>query len=724
MSIEQLNAEEAALLAQLAEVRRKKQEEIAAHNAEVARLAREKELATPFTLLVTRVSTFGDRVEIETESKYREDVIEVMRTIPSRHYSGSRYNTFDLEDWSELVERLSTLRNVEIEYVGTTRAEIEGYATQKTWAIDIDEKWLYAMPGRKARKNILYSVPGASWVAEKKYFKIPLGEAHTVWKRLEDTADVEWTPEANAFVIKQLQRRAALDTIAKMDVDEEYAGLDLCGMKLRNFQTVGARFMEVANGNALNADEMGLGKTIQSIAYAEKMGFKKKIVICPAALKPNWHREILKFTGKRALVLSGSEPGRSDMLNVIPSDSSYEWFIINYDIIGRKKVVKDVWKDTEGYEHEKVEERFMWSELITLANPDIVIVDEGHYIKNVDSQRSQAVRAIKAQRFTFLTGTPVLNRPGELWPMLTKIAPDTFPSYDVFLQQYTWDKKVARNTEELRSLLQPIMIRRLKKDVYEDLPAVDRREIYHELSDKAKKLYEKILMGVYDLIEDYHPGSSGESKKVTSILAQIQRLKMVCAIDKAERSADLATELYDQTDESEHRKVIIFSQYKGAAFKIARLLGHEVLSFVTRSGSDFVTANADERDRLVQQFQTDDKVKYLVVTEKTTKEGHNITAAGHVIFNDLFWTPAGHDQAIGRAYGRISDMHGVDAYFLITSLGEDEESIEDWIWELLAFKQGVIDETVEGVESTRDASIAMQLIEKVREKMNLGRVRR
>jgi len=156
-----------------------------------------------------------------------------------------------------------------------------------------------------------------------------------------------------------------------------------------------------------------------------------------------------------------------------------------------------VTKDEEGHDHVKHTVRYLWAELVNLYQPDLVIIDEGHYIKTVDANRSLAVRSINCPEVVFLTGTPVLNRPGELWPMLTMIAPQTFPDYKTFLNQYTYNGKSARNVEELRTLLRPLMIRRLKKDVIKDLPPINRIREYTELGDKAKKLYQKVAGGAY-----------------------------------------------------------------------------------------------------------------------------------------------------------------------------------------------------------------------------------
>jgi SNF2 family DNA or RNA helicase len=118
---------------------------------------------------------------------------------------------------------------------------------------------------------------------------------------------------------------------------------------------------------------------------------------------------------------------------------------------------------------------------------------------------------------------------------------------------------------------------------------------------------------------------------------------------------------------------------------------------------------------VVDKFQKDD-TPFLVATTLAAGEGLDITAAGTVIFTDLLWTPAGHEQAEDRAYMRNNDPHGIDAYYYIK-----ENTIMEWIMELLNLKTEVIGEVVEGVQSSRDTNVANELIKRMREEMFRGR---
>lgn len=716
MNTDELRAQELALQAQLTELRAKREE--------AEREEKERALAdTPIT--VRARALFG--ALIMTDSDFRPDVIEVLRNTPGRLYKGNRENQIPLKEWHNFVERVTALSQVKIAYNLGVEAQIDYQLNAPIWLIKKEKAHFAAIPGPGGYANIVHGIPGTRLDTQRKpaTYLVPLTEGWRLMEKLSEIEGVVIEDDALTFIEQQITDRAKIDTIALQEDSPEVraklrryiiANDGNIGDSLRNFQAVGINFIDLTGGRGLIADEMGLGKTWQAVGYALMKEYRKILVICPASLKSNWAREIRQLSGERAYALSGRNPSKYDMVSMVASDGP-RWLIMNYDILGSKVEYKDESEDTEGYLHVEQKKQFPWAEVIKAAKPDLIIMDESHYIKNVDSNRSQAARTLAnaSGDFIALTGTPVLNRPGEFWPTLHLISPEIFPQFETFKNQYTWNGKEARNVAELRSILKTMMIRRMKKDVVKDLPPINRINEYHELTPRAKKLYDKVLQGVWNSLAEYDSqGIGGGEMSVTSILAQIMRLKQVCAVDKVDHTAELAQEFVDsaEADEGTNGKALIFTQFKGTAVAIAQRLGHECLSFVTRGETDFVTAETGERDRLVQQFQTDPRIKYLVVTEKTAKEGHNITEAGAVFFNDLFWTPAAHEQGEGRAYGRLSNLHSINSYYMITDM--DGDSIEEWIWELLAKKMKVIAEVVDGVEESRDDSIVGELIEKMR----------
>lgn len=677
----------------------------------------EKQAQDNLTVTVTATSLQGGAVICAITPDVREDVLTVLRGTPGRWFNGvSKTNTIPVEHWRSFVENVAKLPNLAVTYGNGTLGEIDNLLNAPRYSVSIstDKRQLAVKLGFKVLVNPL-RIPGATYNNKHNVYFIPVSEGWRLWENLAKEVGVEWTDEAKELVLHDIEQRGKLDSIAlSEDAPEVTVEFKDPTVNPRPFQRVGIKFAEAAQGSLILADQMGLGKTIQYIAACmrhdkEHGGTGRYGVICPASLKINWMREIERLTGVIPGVFSGETPGVRDLTRLVVAKSD-KWCIFNYDILARKSETSVEMKDDAGnVVRNNVVERFLWVDLINNSNFDRIAVDEAHYIKNTSSQRSVAVRKLTCPAITFMTGTPVLNRPGELWPMLTMIKPDMFPEEATFLNRYTFNGKEAKNVDELRGLLKGIMIRRLKKDVIKDLPALERIYDWHEMSDRARKVYDKVLQGVYIALDAWNPGQAGAEQAVPNILAQIMRLKQVCSIDKLDRVAELATELYDTHENGGASKVIVFSQFKPVARGVARRLGHEA---VWMTGD----LNESERQAVVDRFQNDPKVHFLCGTWQVMGEGRNLTAAGYVIFSDLFWTPANHQQCEERCYGRIGDMHGATSYYVVC-----KDTVEDWIQEILQRKLRVINEVVEGIDSERSASMANELLHRMKQEMRRHR---
>lgn len=683
-----------------------KAEEARAEAAKQNELRRAEELKRP--VIVTFEKVRGNYIYVKNEP-YRDDILDIIKSIPNRVWSAAdKSNVIPIGSYEELLNKLKQPPRVEVQYSNGTKEAIHEELYAPDFHCELGERQFLIKASRRAQAYNLRRIPGYDYDYNKSAHRVPLSEGWRLheFSTTEEVKSFIWTDDAKAFVIKQIEQRLRLDEIAKAtDVELEIPNLKAI---LKNFQKIGIKFFELNGGRGILADEMGTGKTVQMIGLIIHSKFRA-CVVCPAALKENWIREVRKFAPHLVTyTCQGEAPTAFDMKMLLTTKPDI--VIINYDIIGRK--VEEKYEDKNGFTHKR--DRFLWVELLNLLGLDICVLDEGHYIKNIDAQRSKGVRLLEMPNAISLTGTPILNRPQELWAMLHVADRQTFPSFETFKNQYTYDGKTVRNVEELKSLLKPLMIRRLKRDVIKELEPINRVNSYYELSEKGRKLYDKVLGGIFEVLAEWNPSLAGAQQKVTNMLVQIQRLKQVVAIDGVEGTATLATEIYDASPEAtDSNKVLIFSQFKATTYATGQRLGAETLSFVTRSGNEFVTADNQRQQQLIDQFQTDPSVHFLCVTEKTAKEGHNITAAKAVIFNDLFWTPAGHQQAEARAYGRISDLHTIDSYYRIGI-----NSISEHIMELLAAKMRLIEQVVEGVEASRaDTSIVHELLAKLKEEM-------
>ena len=225
--------------------------------------------------------------------------------------------------------------------------------------------------------------------------------------------------------------------------------------KLYPFQAEGVKMLSARGGRAIIADQCGLGKTIEALTYAQYLGDKVKqcVVVAPASVLFNWKNECKQWLDKTwdvEVVLDSKGP--------LPKARV---LIMSYDIA-----------------------TIRYHDIIALR-PDLLIMDEATRIKGYKAQRTRAFKqyAIGVPFILFLSATPFLNRPQELWNMLHTVDSTTWNKEWDFLSRYCglkknnfggWDTGGATNTEELAKRLSGVMIRRLKADVLDQLPALRR----------------------------------------------------------------------------------------------------------------------------------------------------------------------------------------------------------------------------------------------------------
>ena len=283
-------------------------------------------------------------------------------------------------------------------------------------------------------------------------------------------------------------------------------------MKLFPFQKKGVAFIEQKNGRALVADEMGLGKTIQAISYLQLHPEKRPvIIIVPASLKLNWEREYEMWIGKKhTQILSGKK-------NHSISVAKKPIIIINYDILSA------------------------WVEDLKKIHAQVLILDESHYIKNNKAQRTKAVKKIakNISHIIALSGTPIINRPIEMYNALRLINHTAVPSRWDYAMRYCvarhngfgWDLNGATNTKELHDkLVNTIMIRRLKADVLSELPPKQRSSLPLELSNQ--KEYDAAEHDFLDWLEGEKGKDAARTASRVEALAKIEALKQLTWIGK------------------------------------------------------------------------------------------------------------------------------------------------------------------------------------------------
>ncbi|MEN6462789.1 MAG: DEAD/DEAH box helicase, partial [Syntrophomonas sp.] len=319
--------------------------------------------------------------------------------------------------------------------------------------------------------------------------------------------------------------------------------------------------------------------------------------------------------------------------------------------------------------------------------PRAIIFDESHYLKNSKSNRGKAamklVETTAAPIVLMLTGTPVLNRPRELWQQLKIMGRAAeFGSEWKFLKHYCQgesggfgqDYDGAQNLEELNKRMRATcFIRRLKCNVMKELPAKQRSNVVVQIDNRSE--YNRVLNDFWGWMESQ---GKGETSNNAEKLTQIEYLKQAAARGKL---SAIKRWIRDFMESGE--KLVVFAHHK----EIQKSILAEFPTAAHIFGEDTMAARQVNVDR----FQTDPTCQLMVASVKAAGVGLTLTAASNVVFCELGWTPAEHDQAEDRTH-RIGQTESVNIYYMIAT-----DTIDEDIMELLLEKKRVVGEATDGV---------------------------
>lgn len=442
---------------------------------------------------------------------------------------------------------------------------------------------------------------------------------------------------------------------------------------LRNYQKSGFRWLKTMTTygfGGILADDMGIGKTIQMIALlqAEKEVNKKAIslVICPSSLLLNWQHEIDKFsTDLSSIIISGSGDERKALIHKLPD---YDIAITSYDYLKR---------DVLEYDH------------ITFTYQ---ILDEAQYIKNHNTKNAHSVKLIHAQHKFALTGTPIENSLAELWSIFDFLMPGYLYNYAYFKGQY--EIPIVKENDlialqELRRLVEPFILRRVKKDVLKELPEKVENTLLVDLDEEARKLYMANVALVKKDLNDAVE-RQGLNKSRIMILSMLTRLRQLCCDPRllyenyhgTSAKLDACMQLIESCREA-GKKVLIFSQFTSLLALIEEALDNQGTPYYLLKGS---TPKA-QRQHLVNAFNTND-IPVFLISLKAGGTGLNLTSAEVVIHFDPWWNISAQNQATDRAY-RIGQHNNVQVFKLIA-----RDTIEERIMSLQDQKKDLGDSII------------------------------
>ena len=403
---------------------------------------------------------------------------------------------------------------------------------------------------------------------------------------------------------------------------------------LYNFQLEGIKFGIEHHCRFLLADEMGVGKTLQaiSLAYIYRDAWPV-LVVCPGSMKYNWKGEIqtwLGFKDHRICILNSSKQKISQ--------EAY-FYIISYDLM--RNVIKKMRQICFQF----------------------VILDEAHSIKNKDSLRAKNIIpiAIRAKRLIIMTGTPLLAKPYEGYPLLYALRPDIFCYFKKFAYRYcdpqptpmgiNWSG--TSNTKELHWILSCLMLRRLKRDVLSQLPQKRRHKIQINTDEKVIEQLKKtrnMVLGRKGTLECYTLTSKAKINGVKEYISDI--------IDAKE-------------------KFIVFAYHYEMLNSLEELCKNKKIDYIRIDGN----TKQESRYEYVKKFQQLENYKVAILSIIAASNGITLTAAHMVIFAELTWTPSIMIQAEDRVHRIGQKSEFVDIQYLY-----GPETLDDFILDKLQKK--------------------------------------
>ncbi len=394
------------------------------------------------------------------------------------------------------------------------------------------------------------------------------------------------------------------------------------------YQQEGMRF-GLHKKAVLIGDEMGLGKTLQAIglcvAKKEIFGFQKVLVVTLSSLKLQWQREIENFTEEKACIIAGSSKARKEQYQRDPG----LFKITNYEA-----VLRDV-------------------TIISRFKPDVIVLDEAQRIKNFETKTAEATKSLPRQHAVILTGTPLENKLEDVYSLMQFLDPDLLsPLWRFAADHFLLNRRKKGDIlgyvglDKLHQKLQPLVIRRRKEEVLEQLPELIVNNYYIDLYQEQAEIHAGYSQLLLPLLNKKFLTPMDIRRIQTLLLKMRQVCDSTYLIDRetniSPKLAELST-IMEEVVIANRRKVVIFSEWTTMNMLIGKQLSRAGIAFVELSGK----VPVDKRQLLIDEFTNNPNCKVFLSSD-AGGTGLNLQAADCVVNFELPWNPAKLNQRIGR----------------------------------------------------------------------------
>ncbi len=580
------------------------------------------------------------------------------------HGEKSPYNSCQCMDFR--TNGLGTCKHLEAVALRMTR---QGWCPEKEperTVLDIDYR-----NGRRLRLRLADVTPQEVVMAAMRFFdddfyavggmvsELPSFIRQT--KRLDSSFHV--TSDALTFILEErdrLRREHLAEVLSDVEIDS------VLRTTLYPYQTDGIR-RAFAAGRSLLADEMGLGKTVQALGTAELLRQRNMadsvLVVCPTSLKYQWKKEIERFTDASATIIEGLATARRELYG-----TSTPYKIVSYHTLAND--IKTIGK----------------------LSTDVLMMDEVQRLKNWNTQISQAARRIDSEYAVVISGTPLENKPEELYSVMQFVDQYALGPFHRFISATS----VKSETDDVAARLRKHMIRRRKSDVAQHLPERTDKTLFVPMTREQKELHDEAMNTVAQLVNKWQRYRFLSEKDRKRLLLQLSRMRMVCdstyVLDLKTRfdtKVGETVQLIRAMTESNDDKAVIFSQWERMTHLIAQELDNAGIRYEYLCGS----VPASRRGEMTERFMRDPDIRVFLSTDAGAT-GLNLQCASTIINLDLPCNPAMLEQRIARIH-RTGKRRNIQVINFVAA-----GTIEERMLTTLKFKQDLFSGIMDGGEDS------------------------
>jgi len=562
-----------------------------------------------------------------------------------------------------------------------TQEEFEELLKQKQPLVQVQGKWVHLQKGAIEEAKRLFIDGAKTEMQLLEALRLAQGDGETL-----HTLSIGGLT-ATGWVHELLESTTDSESLPEIQQPPRFEG------QLRPYQLTGLRWMAFLSkfgiGTCL-ADDMGLGKTIQLIALLQhersedEMDVGTTLLVVPTSVIGNWERELDKFSPElKVHVHHGIDRPLGNEFTEIAANCDV--IITTYGLVHRDR------------------------ETLNMITWHRVALDEAQYIKNPPTKQAQSIRALKAWHRVALTGTPVENRLIELWSIMEFLNPGYLGQAATFkrtIARPIEQRRDPKRAEQLRRMIQPFVLRRLKTDatVIDDLPDCVQTKEYANLTTEQAGIYEQVVNKMVSEVER----SEGIQRRGL-VLSTLVKLKQVCnhpghyaqaghrdGVTLQESSAPglqsarsgKSSRLMSLLEEvlATGEKALVFTQFREMGRLLSAMIQHdlECETLFLHGGTP-----PKRRQQFIDRFQADDgNVPVFILSLKAGGVGLNLTAANHVFHYDRWWNPAIENQATDRAL-RIGQTKTVHVHKFVCT-GTLEERIDQMIEQKMELAENIV----------------------------------